>query len=155
MPILSARCLSLAPIIAFAIGSGPALAQSPAEPEANTPAPESAPADANSGGGIEDIIVTAQKRAESINQVPLSITAVSGDALIAQGISSPSDLSRIVPGLTAQPSPLNTPVYTLRGVSFFEYSLAATSTVAIYTLRGQARHLWNPTQVPAGLRIAR
>ena len=80
-----------------------------------------------------DIVVTANKREQNINTVGLSITAQSGDTLIARGINSPTDLGKIVPGLTVQPSPFNTPVYTLRGVGFYETTLSAAPTVAVYT----------------------
>lgn len=87
----------------------------------------------NDGSNANDIIVTAQKRAQFINDVPLSITAASGETLIQRGISNTSDLAKIVPGLTAQPSPFNTPVYTLRGVGFYDSTLSAPPTVAVYT----------------------
>lgn len=79
-----------------------------------------------------DIIVTAQKRSQSINEVPISITAATGDQLLQSGVKNANDLAKVVPGLTVQPTPLNTPVYTLRGVGFFEYSLATPPTVAVY-----------------------
>jgi iron complex outermembrane receptor protein len=82
---------------------------------------------------IGDIVVTANKRSQSINEVALTITAATGDALIQRGVSSTADLARVVPGLTAQPSPFNTPVYTLRGVGFYESTLSASPTVAVYT----------------------
>ena len=82
---------------------------------------------------VSGIVVTANKRAQSINDVPLTITAAKGETLIARGISSTADLAKIVPGLTAQPSPFNTPVYTLRGVGFYESTLSAAPTVAVYT----------------------
>lgn len=78
------------------------------------------------------IIVTANKRDQNILDVGLSITAESGDTLITRGIGSPTDLGKIVPGLTVQPSPFNTPVYTLRGVGFYETTLSAAPTVAVY-----------------------
>lgn len=80
-----------------------------------------------------EIIVTANKREQSINDVGLSITAQTGEALLDRGISSPTDLGKIVPGLTVQPSPFNTPVYTLRGIGFYETTLSAAPTVAVYT----------------------
>ncbi|MEO0032525.1 MAG: hypothetical protein RIS94_2283 [Pseudomonadota bacterium] len=83
--------------------------------------------------GYAEIIVTANKRAQSINDVGLSITAASGDSMVARGINSPTDLGKIVPGLTVQPSPFNTPVYTLRGIGFYETTLSASPTVAVYT----------------------
>lgn len=116
--------LSGVSLLALAVPVALAQESGPAEPAA---APQ------ESSSGTNDIIVTAQKRSQSINDVPLSITAASGDQLRTAGITSTADLAKIVPGLTAQPSPLNTPVYTLRGVGYFEFSLAASPTVAVYT----------------------
>ena len=42
------------------------------------------------------------------------------------------DLGSVVPGLTVQPTPLASPVYTLRGVGFYETTLSASPTVAVY-----------------------
>ncbi|MBV1689483.1 TonB-dependent receptor [Novosphingobium sp. G106] len=91
----------------------------------------SAPAEASSAP--DEIVVTANKREQSINDVGLSITAQTGEALLNRGINSPTDLGKIVPGLTVQPSPFNTPVYTLRGIGFYETTLSAAPTVAVYT----------------------
>lgn len=77
--------------------------------------------------------MTANKRSQSINEVPLTITTATGDQLLRRGITNTADLARIVPESTAQPSPFNTPVYTLRGVGFYESSIAAYPTVAVYT----------------------
>lgn len=79
-----------------------------------------------------DIVVTAQKREESINKVGLTIQAISGDALAKQGVSSVGDLVKLVPALTFANSTYNTPVYTLRGVGFYENSLAAYPAVSVY-----------------------
>lgn len=81
----------------------------------------------------DEIVVTANKREQAINDVGLSITAESGEELLDRGIDSPTDLGKIVPGLTVQPSPFNTPVYTLRGIGFYETTLSAAPTVAVYT----------------------
>jgi iron complex outermembrane receptor protein len=82
--------------------------------------------------GLEEIIVTADKRSESINKVPLAITALSGNALQDQNIHSVEDLALVVPGLTYAASLLDTPVYSLRGVGFYETTLAAYPDVSIY-----------------------
>jgi outer membrane receptor protein involved in Fe transport len=81
---------------------------------------------------MEDIVVTAQKREQKLQDVGLSITAIGADALVSQRIQGVSDLAKVVPGLSTTPSPNGTPVYTLRGVGFFDSSLAATPDVAIY-----------------------
>ena len=61
--------------------------------------PATAEASAGTGQHVEEIIVTAQKREESIQAVPLSIVSLSGGALKAAGVSAPSDLQKLVPSL--------------------------------------------------------
>lgn len=87
------------------------------------------PASASDSG---EIIVTANKREETARDVPMSLTTASGEQLLTAGITTPLDLPKIVPGLTVQPSPFNTPVYTMRGIGFYETSLSAAPTVAVY-----------------------
>jgi iron complex outermembrane receptor protein len=82
--------------------------------------------------GIGEIIVTAQRRDESLQDVPISVTAFGTDQLRTRGISNVADLARVVPGFQAAESGLNTPIYTLRGIGFNESSLSATSTVSVY-----------------------
>lgn len=50
-------------------------------------------------GGLEDIVVTAQKRAENVQDTPLSVTAVSGDNLATRGITTVQELNRVDPAL--------------------------------------------------------
>lgn len=54
---------------------------------------------ASTGGGLEEITVTATRQSETVNRVPLSIAAVTQDAIDEQGVKSAADLTRIVPGL--------------------------------------------------------
>jgi iron complex outermembrane receptor protein len=83
-------------------------------------------------GILEEVIVTAQKRSESINDVPLSIQAFTGETLKQLGITDTRDLQAVVPGFTYSDSGVNTPVYTLRGVGFNDTTYNATPTVGIY-----------------------
>ena len=53
---------------------------------------------------LEEIVVTAQKREQSINDVGMSISAVSGDTLLARGIESAADLVKVVPGFSYTPT---------------------------------------------------
>ena len=99
------------------------------EGEQQEAAVDSAAADTVSSG---DIIVTAQRRAQSVNSVPMSITAIGGDQLLARGINSTADLVRLVPGFTFTQSQIATPVYTLRGVGFYESTLSASPAVSVY-----------------------
>lgn len=80
----------------------------------------------------QEIVVTANKREQSINKVGLAITALSGDDLKSQGVVSLGDLANAVPGLSFTPSATQTPVFTVRGVGFYESSLAAYPTTSVY-----------------------
>ena len=95
-------------------------------------APSDEPSGAPSSQGLQEIIVTAQKRSQAINEVPLSITAASGQQLQDQGVKSVSDLTKVVPGFNFTESAYATPVYTLRGIGFYDTSLAAKPTVSVY-----------------------
>lgn len=84
------------------------------------------------GTTLEDIVVTAQKREQSVNAVPMSIQALSGDALTQLGINDTSDLTKVVPGFTATTSNYETPVYTLRGIGLYDTSLGSSPAVSVY-----------------------
>ena len=81
---------------------------------------------------IQDIVVTAQKRAESINDVGMSITAATGEQLVKLGVSDVSQLAKIVPGFRFNVTAFGSPVYTIRGVGYQESSLAAGPAVSVY-----------------------
>lgn len=81
---------------------------------------------------LEEVVVTAQKRAQSINEIPMSISAISGDQMAEMGIQDTTDLAATIPGFNYSPTAFGPPVYTLRGVGFNESSPQATSTVGVY-----------------------
>jgi iron complex outermembrane receptor protein len=58
----------------------------------------------NRTGTVEEVVVTARRRAENIQNVPASIEAFSGKTLQQYTIQTLSDLSQVAPGLTVQPS---------------------------------------------------
>lgn len=99
-----------------------------------TPAVAQATEDAASSASPAEgeIVVTAQKREQNLQDVGLSVTALGSQLLEDRRVSALSDLAAVVPGLTFTQSTSNTPVYTLRGVGFFESSLAAYPDVATY-----------------------
>ncbi|KQX25650.1 TonB-dependent receptor [Sphingomonas sp. Root50] len=96
---------------------GPALA-APVEPQ-----DEAAPG---------EIIVTAQKREQTLSDVPMSVTALSGEQLSIRGIASVESLVKVTPGLSYVESGNGVPVYSLRGVGFFDNALGARPTVSVY-----------------------
>ena len=119
------RYFALCGVAAAAILSPAAVAQTatpPAGPSAENPEAASNP----------DIIVTAQKRNESINNVPASIVAATGAQLAARGITEVRDLDKLVAGFTYTESQNGTPIYTLRGVGFSDTSIGGRPTVSIY-----------------------
>ena len=90
------------------------------------------PQSSSPGNQIQEVVVTAQKRSENINAIGLAITAASRQQLEQKQITSVSDLTRIEPSLQFSQTDYGTPVYTIRGVGYFEESLAATPAVSIY-----------------------
>lgn len=81
---------------------------------------------------LDEIIVTAQKRNESVNKVGMSISALSGAQLQTAGVVDVAGLTKVVPGFTFAQSPKGAPIYTLRGVGYYDETLAATPAVSIY-----------------------
>jgi iron complex outermembrane recepter protein len=78
----------------IALGSNSALAQ--AEAQAQTE---------GSSGGIEEIVVTAQRRSENLQQTPIAITAMTADSLTAQGITGLTGIVQAAPSLYFAPYP--------------------------------------------------
>ncbi len=89
---------------------------------------------ASAGGvtSVGELVVTAQKREESIQNVGMSIQAASGDRLQKLGVTNTEDLQKIVPGFQATPTYYGTNVFTIRGVGFQDTSLAGNPTVSVY-----------------------
>ena len=117
-----------------ASGAPAANAAAPSSPApVGDAAPQSAPAPAPAEESYAgDIVVTAQKRSESANKVGMTISAISGDTLARENIRSVADLTRVVPGISYTPSFTAQPVYTIRGVGFYESSMAAYPAVSVY-----------------------
>ena len=64
---------------------------------------------------LEEIIVTAQKRAESLQDVPVSLVAISGTKIEEAGMHSFAELSQYVPNLNITENSLNT-IISMRGI---------------------------------------
>lgn len=82
---------------------------------------------------LEEVVVTAQKREQGINDVGITLNAFTAEQLVDFGINRPDDLETLVPGLTVtNQQPAGAPVYTIRGVGFNDFTSSAASTVGIY-----------------------
>jgi iron complex outermembrane recepter protein len=97
------------------VAAAPLLAQGPA------------PSPAAENEGVTDIIVTAQRRAENVQDVPISISAFSSDQLRSQGVSSALELGNFVPNLIAQN---NTGVGSAN--AYFLRGLGSTETIPTF-----------------------
>ena len=84
-------------------------------------------------GMLEEVIVTAQKRNQSENDIGIAISTWTGNELRDMGVVSAEDMALRTPGLTVnESSATGVPLYTIRGVGFQDYSTGASSTVGIY-----------------------
>jgi iron complex outermembrane receptor protein len=81
---------------------------------------------------IQEIIVTAQKRSERLQDVPMSINAATGEQLRERGITTTEDLVKLVPGFTFTKALNGLPIYFLRGVGFFTEELGVSPAVTAY-----------------------
>lgn len=87
-------------------------------------AQQAPPAPATSGGAadggyqqLQEVVVTAEKRSETIQEVPLSVTAYTGDALQQQGITSLGDLGSEIAGVSEKNSGPGQTEFEMRGVA--------------------------------------
>ena len=84
--------------------------------------------------GIEDIVVTARKRSESVQDVPVAITAMSGDQMVDRSVKDITDIAASTPSFFAQvssadPSAL---LISMRGQSSTDALMTLDSPVGVY-----------------------
>jgi iron complex outermembrane recepter protein len=89
-----------------------------------------APAKADSGG-LEEVIVSAQRREEKLQNVPTSITAISAKDLEQQGITTITGIANVVPGLQVGGSDTHS-FFAIRGVTQNDYADHEESPIAVY-----------------------
>lgn len=124
------NCLLMATSVAAIALASPAIAQD-AVPAGSVEAAGGAESGAEQDAVGAEIIVTAQRRAERLVDVPISIAAISGDALATAGVNAVDDLTRLTPGVLInrvggylQP--------TVRGVGTNATGPGADPNVALY-----------------------
>ena len=105
--------------------------------------------DEPAAGGLQELIVTAQKRSESLQDTPLAISAMTAETIEARGISDISDISSAAPNLTTSITPSSTTNITvhIRGIGESDPVLTADSPVGIY-VDGAAAGVSRPTPLP-------
>ncbi len=82
---------------------------------------------------IEEITVTAQKREQNIQDVPVAVTAFSGRMLEESGIKDITELASIAPGLAASRSQTSTTSsFSIRGIGTSSQNFGLESSVGLY-----------------------
>lgn len=84
-------------------------------------------------GGLAEIVVTAQRRRETAQEVPLALTVIGGDELAKRNIYNVNDLENNVPSLEVDSQfGGGQPQFRLRGVGGTDYAANNTNTVGMY-----------------------
>jgi len=83
-------------------------------------------------GVLQEIVVTAQKREQKLNDVGMTITAASGAQLQDAGVTDVTLLAEVVPGFSAAQTYEGYSVFSLRGVNFNSSQLSAPPAVTTY-----------------------
>ncbi|MFA7588307.1 MAG: Plug domain-containing protein, partial [Novosphingobium sp.] len=103
-------------ILGFAIVAQPVLAQDAAADE----------------GGLTDIVVTARKRTESAQSVPVAVTAISEEVIAARDITSIEKIAAMTPNLNVGRSSNGSGAQlTLRGIGSSSTSIGIEQSVAV------------------------
>lgn len=84
------------------------------------------------GGGVEEIVVTAQKRAQRLSDVPVTVSASSGIQLQQAGVTNVNQIGRIAPSFTVAASVYGYQVFSIRGINFNSQQLSAAPAVSAY-----------------------
>ncbi|NVE00169.1 TonB-dependent receptor [Massilia sp. BJB1822] len=81
---------------------------------------------------LTSVTVTAQKRAQSAQSVPIAITALSGKSIETHRVQSLQDLARLTPGLTVAAFSQANPTVAIRGVSNTFSQIGVNKPVGIF-----------------------
>lgn len=115
--------------LAFAAHSATARAQETAKDAA-----AQATATPDQAAGLGDIVVTARRREERLQDVPVAVTAISGAQLAERGIAKLSDLRYQAPAFQVQPGPYGNavPAFQIRGQRQQEALITQDPSVGVY-----------------------
>jgi iron complex outermembrane receptor protein len=110
---------------ALLLAAGHVSAGAAADAVAGAPAPD---------GAVQEVIVTAQRRSEDVQNVPISIQAFTGKALEDLGVKSSTDLAQFTPNVEiALPNGEgNQPIITIRGIGLNDYDTNNAGPNGVY-----------------------
>ena len=82
---------------------------------------------------IEEIVVTAQKRAQNLQDVPVSVAAFTGDAIEKLQMHTTAEIASQVPNLqVSAPYGEIQPIFSIRGISMVDYNTNQASPIGVY-----------------------
>lgn len=85
------------------------------------------------GFSLEEIVVQAQKRTESAQDVPIALSAFSGEDLQASGVVELKDISKFAPGLVFESTSTSSqPLLYVRGIGTRQFQLGSDPSVGVF-----------------------
>lgn len=80
----------------------------------------------------QDIIVTAQRREQSLSDIPMAISVAGAEDIVQNNIVDASGLVGLAPGLTGKAQGLATPVFAIRGISTNSIGIGGESSIGVF-----------------------
>lgn len=125
------------PFTSFCLALWGAFALTLWTPSLRAEAPASATTPSSSGDQLETIVVTAQKRSESLESTPISITAITDATIARTGVSNLADLAEKAPNVTFKfTAPIsgasNAATVFIRGIGQSDFALTTDPGVGVY-----------------------
>ncbi|MDX1505146.1 MAG: TonB-dependent receptor [Spongiibacter sp.] len=91
------------------------------------------PLSLNAAPALEEVLVTAQKRSESTQDIPVAVTGLGGDMLDKLGFDNANDIGAQVPNMQVSGAYGEVqPIFSIRGVSMSDYSSNQASPIGVY-----------------------
>ena len=86
----------------------------------------------SSGDQIEEVVVTSQRRAQNLQDVPISVNSFNTDFIEKTGAQTMGDLQQFTPGLSVDNTSVTQPNYSIRGISGSTFGIGTEPSVGIY-----------------------
>jgi len=81
---------------------------------------------------LEEIVVTVQKRTESVQDVPIAISAMNQEMIVDTGVDNITQILPMLPGVTGSAAGISTNAWAIRGISTNDWSMGSEPSVAVY-----------------------
>ncbi|MFZ2981763.1 MAG: TonB-dependent receptor plug domain-containing protein, partial [Sphingobium sp.] len=119
-------------LLALALGSVALASAAPARAQSTESPPSQDTTETQSSSMLGEIVVTATKRGESLQKVPISISAFSGEQIQRLGIRETTQITQQIPALHFNAWSPNLTIFSLRGISQNNFTDNLEAPVAVY-----------------------